>query len=122
MSGTVETGKSPMNGVKWLFAIVFLAAAVFGNYYYADVGLLYRVLGVIALIVVGLGVALTTIQGQSFLVLLKEANIERRKVVWPTRQETFRTTLIVVVAVLIVGVILWLIDSGLSWAIKTLIG
>jgi preprotein translocase subunit SecE len=42
--------------------------------------------------------------------------------VWPTPQETTQTTLIVVVVVLIVALLLWGIDSGLSWGVKGIIG
>ena len=48
--------------------------------------------------------------------------IEVRKVVWPTRQETIQTTLIVVVMVIIVAIILWLLDMFLGWSIGLLMG
>ena len=54
--------------------------------------------------------------------LAKEARVEIRKVVWPTRQETTQTTLIVVVMVIFVGLILWALDSTLSWSVSGLIG
>jgi preprotein translocase subunit SecE len=54
--------------------------------------------------------------------LAKEARIEIRKVVWPTRQETTQTTLIVVVMVILVGLILWAMDSTLSWSVSGIIG
>ena len=47
----------------------------------------------------------------------KEAKIELRKVVWPTRQETIQTTSIVMVMVAVTGFILWGIDSGMMWII-----
>jgi preprotein translocase subunit SecE len=43
-------------------------------------------------------------------------------VVWPTRQETTQTTLIVVVMVILVALVLWLIDSGLSYIVSLTIG
>ena len=47
---------------------------------------------------------------------------EVRKVVWPTRQETVQTTLMVVVAVIILGIFLWLIDMLLLNAVQILTG
>ena len=38
------------------------------------------------------------------------ARAEVRKVVWPTRQETMQTTLVVMVMVVVVGIFLWLLD------------
>jgi preprotein translocase subunit SecE len=45
-----------------------------------------------------------------------------RKVVWPTRQETLQTTLIVIVMVLIVGIVLWLFDLVLMGILRFLTG
>lgn len=122
MSGNTETTKSPLNALKWLIAIAVAGGAIVGNQMYAEVGLLYRILGVVALMLIALGVAATTTQGKAFLVLLKEANIERRKVVWPTRQETTQTTLIVIAVVIIVAIFLWGLDSLLSWGVSGVIG
>jgi len=122
MSGNTEATKSPLNAVKWILAITVAGAAVVGNQMYAEVGLLYRVLGVVALMLVALGIAATTSQGSAFLTLLKEANIERRKVVWPTRQETTQTTLIVIAVVIIMAILLWGLDSLLSWIVSGVIG
>jgi len=123
MSGNTEATKSPLNAVKWALAIAVAGAAIVGNQMYAqEVGLLYRVLGVVALMLVALGIAATTVQGKAFLALLKEANVERRKVIWPTRQETTQTTLIVVVVVVVVAILLWGLDSLLSWIVSGVIG
>jgi len=54
--------------------------------------------------------------------LLKEARIEIRKVVWPTRPETIQTTLIVVAVVLVMALILWGLDTFLGWIISQFIG
>ena len=122
MSGSTETTNTPLNALKWLLAVAFAGGAIVGNQMYAEVGLLYRILGVVVLMAVALGFAAVTTQGRAFLVLLKEANIERRKVVWPTRQETTQTTLIVVAVVVVVAILLWILDSGLSWIVSSVIG
>ena len=69
-----------------------------------------------------MGIAFTSSQGKNFWELLKGANIERRKVVWPTRQETTQTTMIVVVVVILMSLVLWGVDSLLSWLISLLLG
>ncbi len=66
--------------------------------------------------------ALQTAKGKSFLVLAKEARTEIRKVVWPTRQETTQTTLIVVAVVLVMALLLWGLDSLLGWAVSLIVG
>jgi preprotein translocase subunit SecE len=122
MSVNTETAKAPFNALKWLLAVSVAAAAIVGNQMYAEVGLLYRILGVVALMAVALGFASATTRGRAFIVLLKEANIERRKVVWPTRQETTQTTMIVVAVVIVVAILLWGLDSFLSWVVSSVIG
>jgi len=131
MSTESKASKSPLDIVKWLLAIAFFAAAVVGNYmapglyqeaYEAELPLLYQVLGVVLLMLLSAGIALTSSQGQAFLQLLKEANVERRKVVWPTRQETTQTTMIVVVVVFVMALILWGMDSLLGWLVSLIVG
>ena len=47
---------------------------------------------------------------------------EIRRVVWPSNQETTQTTLVVLVLVLIFALILWGLDSLLSWIVSSVIG
>lgn len=130
MSSETKTTNTPLDFVKWLLAGVVFAAAVVGNVYFDELAnlaemspsLIVQVLGVAALMVISGLLVLSTSRGQAFRVLLKEANVERRKVVWPTRQETLQTTVIVVAVVFFVGLILWGIDSVLGWITKLLIG
>ena len=107
---------------KLLLAIVILLGGIAGFYYYEAEGLLYRVLGLLAFVLVALGVVYTTNLGQSVVGFGREARAEVRKVVWPSRQETVQTTLMVIVAVIIIGIFLWLIDMMLVSAVQLLTG
>jgi preprotein translocase subunit SecE len=107
---------------KLVIAIAILLAGIGGFYYYADASLLYRVLGLVAIVIVAAGIAFTTSTGQAILSFGRESRAEVRKVVWPTRQETVQTTLMVVVAVIILGIFLWLIDMMLLNAVQMLTG
>lgn len=42
--------------------------------------------------------------------------------VWPTRQETTQTTLIVVAVVLVMALLLWGLDSLLGWLVSMIVG
>jgi preprotein translocase subunit SecE len=107
--------------VKWLVVAALVVVAVVGNQYYASEPILYRVLALLVLAVVAALVALQTSKGRSFFVLLKEARVEIRKVVWPTRQETTQTTLIVVAVVLVMALLLWGLDSLLGWLVSMVV-
>jgi len=52
---------------------------------------------------------------------LGQVKAELQKVTWPTRKETYGTTVVVIVLVLMVAVYLWVIDTGLSTLIRTLL-
>ena len=118
-----QVATSPaLDGFKWLVVLALGVAAVVGNAYYAEQSLLYRapVLAVVG--VLAAFIALTTARGLAFWSLVKEARTEIRKVVWPTRQETNQTTLLVVGVVLVVAVILWGLDTLIGWLMSLIIG
>jgi preprotein translocase subunit SecE len=107
---------------KLVIAIAVLLTGIGGFYYYVEASLLYRVLGLVAMVIVAAGIAFTTTTGHAILSFGRESRAEVRKVVWPTRQETVQTTLMVVVAVIILGIFLWLIDMLLLNAVQMLTG
>jgi preprotein translocase subunit SecE len=118
----VSENAGKLDPVKWVLALSVLAVGIYANAEYAALTLLYRVLAGVVVAGVAVAIILTTRQGQATWELAKEARVEIRKVVWPTRQETTQTTLIVVVMVIFVGLILWGMDSVLSWSVNGLIG
>ena len=120
MSAEADSGR--FDNVKWLLVMILVAAGVYGNSYFAAESLLYRVLGLLVLAVVAGFIALRTAQGVAFWELTKGSRTEIRKVVWPTRQETVQTTMIVVAFVIVVALILWGLDGLLSWLVALVIG
>ena len=108
--------------IKWLAVSALLIVAVLGNGQYPEVGLLYRVLGVLALALVATAIALTTQRGRKFNQYRKEAWTELRKVIWPTRTETTQTTLLVLAVVLLVALIMFLFDMLISFLIGLVVG
>ncbi|MBG0842871.1 preprotein translocase subunit SecE [Ectopseudomonas toyotomiensis] len=122
MNVKAEAKDSRFDLVKWLVVAALVAVGVVGNQYFSAEPVLYRVLGLVALGAVAAFVAFQTARGQAFAVLLKEARVEIRKVVWPTRQETMQTTLIVVAVVLVMALLLWGLDSLLGWLISLIVG
>jgi len=123
MNAKVETPGFKLDGLKWLVVAILVFGGAFANSYYADdVPLLYRVLAMLALGVVTAFVAVNTEKGHGFWELLKASQVEIRKVVWPSNQETSRTTLIVVFVVMVAAVILWGLDTGLGYLASLIIG
>ncbi|WP_104205233.1 preprotein translocase subunit SecE [Billgrantia saliphila] len=122
MKHNAEVQESRHDGLKWAVVVTLLVLAVVGNTYFADQAILYRVLGVVVLCAAAAALALTTARGRELAELAKNAKKEIQRVVWPTRPETVQTTAIVLVAVLVVGLMLWLIDTLLGWAMSGVIG
>jgi preprotein translocase subunit SecE len=116
-----EQGNSALDTVKMVVALLILTIGIAGYYYYADQGLLYRVLGLLVMAVIAIGVMLTTALGGRTMGFLRESRTELRLMVWPTRAETIQTTLAVFVMVLIMGIFLWLLDMLLGWAVQFVI-
>lgn len=119
---STSTETSKLDVLKWAVVIALVAVGVAGNAYYAEESLLYRILGLLVLAIMAGFVALQTAKGDALWKLLKEARTEIRKVVWPTKAETRQTTLIVIGVVILVGLLLWGLDSLLSWIVSGIIG
>jgi preprotein translocase subunit SecE len=122
MTPKAEAQGSRFDLLKWLVVVALVVVGVVGNQYYAASPILYRVLALLVIAAVAVFVGLQTAKGKSFFVLVKEARTEIRKVVWPTRQETTQTTLIVVAVVLVMALLLWGLDSLLGWLVSLIVG
>lgn len=107
---------------KLLFALLLLVAGSVAFYVYSEYSLLMRVLALLGVAGVAVFIALQSERGRNAWSFVSSARTEVRKVIWPTRAETMQTTLIVIIMVILVGVLLWIMDSFLLWAVKLLTG
>ena len=117
-----ETVNVKFDLVKMVVAALVVIAAVVGFYVFEDQSTPLRVAGLLAATGVAAWIGLQTEPGRRFWTFLQEAQLEVRKVVWPTRPETVQTTLLVIGVVIIAALILWGLDAVLGWAIRLLIG
>tara|TARA_B110000305_G_scaffold45630_1_gene48535 strand:+ start:221 stop:559 length:339 start_codon:yes stop_codon:yes gene_type:complete len=108
------------DNIKLIVAVIMMVIAITLFYTYSEYSTLLRVLGL--LLVAGLAVFLAsrTVVGGSMLGYISATQVEVRKVVWPTRQETLQTTMIVLLMVMLVALLLWAFDSLLGWAVRSL--
>jgi preprotein translocase subunit SecE len=121
MTTKTELQNSSLDTAKLTVAVLLLASGVIAFYWYEDQSTLYRVLGLVAITIVAVAIALTTAKGRSTVGFLQDSRTEVRKMVWPTRAETAQTTLVVFLVVIIVGIFLWLLDMLLSRLIQIII-
>jgi len=118
-----EASTQVLDVVKQVVSLILVVAGVTAFYYFSeDISLLYRVLALVVVVAASVGMMLTTGRGKGIWNFMLEAKQEVRKVVWPTREDTTRTTLMVFVMVFVVGLFLWLLDMFLFWGIRLLTG
>lgn len=108
--------------IKLIVALLIVVAGLVGFYVFSEESLLYRVIGLLVLILLAIGISMTTEIGKTSWKFLQDARTEVRKVVWPTRKETSQTTLLIMLSVIVVGIMLWGLDSLLLWAVEILTG
>ena len=108
--------------VKLAVATLIVVAGVAGYYVLADQASWVRWLSVIGSLVLAGVVMAFSRYGSEFRHFVELARIELRKIVWPTRQETLQTTLVVFLFVAVAGAFFWALDLVLAWATKFLTG
>ena len=116
-----EQSSSAIDTLKLMTAVLVLIAGVVGFYYFEEESQLLRVLGMLAVAVVAFFIVASSDPGRRGLGFVKEARVEVRKVVWPTRQETLQTTIAVLFMVILVAIMLWLFDMFLGWGVSKLL-
>jgi preprotein translocase subunit SecE len=124
MSSKAETGKPPIvNTLLLAIATVLLIAGVGGYYWFQDLAITpIRVVGLIVVAIIASLIAAQSDSGAAFFRFIKESDIERRKVVWPTHQETLQTSLMVIIVTILISLMLAGIDWVLGAAVRALVG
>jgi preprotein translocase subunit SecE len=112
-----EGANSAADIAKLTLAVLIVAGGVVGYYWYNDLAAWQRLLMLIGGFVLGGAVGYFTRSGHALRDFFSESIFELRKVVWPTRQETVQTTLVIMLVVVILSILLGLIDLFLNWAI-----
>lgn len=107
--------------LKFVLALLLVAAGVAGFYFLAEQAMVLRILAVLVGLAAGVAVARFTAPGQNFAELARESVVEVKKVVWPSRKETLQTTGIVFAFVLVMAIMLWITDKSLEWVLYDLV-
>jgi preprotein translocase subunit SecE len=114
--------KSSFDLVLWLGSLALIVFGVWANYHYSFVDIYLRSIAWIALVIVVLLFLFLTSQGKRAWTFFKESRGELYKVIWPTRQETLQTSLLVIGLVILLSLIIWGLDSVLFWLVGMLTG
>ncbi len=129
----IKTHVAPLDALKLLVAAALIVFGVGEFYYFGSHPLVwggetYQISAAVRLLVLlaALGVAVVAARltgiGTSSWRYLMSARAEVQRMVWPSRQQTIQTTIVVIVLVVILGVGLWLIDMASAALLGSITG
>ena len=113
---------SSLKNFLWFVSVTAGFTAVILFTYLEALGLLYRVLILVALLAVSLGVLSLTDFGKGAIKLISDSRTEIAKVVWPSRGETTQRTLVVIVMIVILALVFWGLDTLFSFLTSFILG
>src|SRR5277367_663861 len=109
-------GASAKDSALMTLSILVLFASIVAFYWYDELALPYRVAMVVAGVAAAAGLMRLTWYGREFWQFALAARVELRKVVWPDRDETIKTTYVVFIFAIVMGLFFW----GLDWVLTLL--
>ena len=115
----IEANKNDL--VKWILSSIIFLTGIFAFYYCDEFPLIYRVLGLLGLLLIDFLIVFNTEKVKALRIFTHDARVELKKVIWSTKAEVIQTTIIVFIVVIIMSVLLWLLDKLLGAGIKFLL-
>ena len=111
-----------LDRAKWILISLFIIGTLYLNYHYYSESAAFRMPAIIIMVMVCLSIAFSTKKGKLAWQFCKEAKLELHKVVWPTKQETVQSSIVVMIMVVIMSLVLWLFDTILFKIIAWITG
>jgi preprotein translocase subunit SecE len=115
-------GASAKDTALMTLSVAVLLAGIVAFYWYDEQALPLRIAMVVAGFVAGAGLAWFSWYGREFWQFAIASRIELRKVVWPEREETIKTTYVVFIFAIVMGIFFWGLDWVLTWLTRFLSG
>lgn len=117
-----ETG-SRFDTVLLIAAVALLIGGMVAYYSFtAELSKLPRLAILLGSIAASVAIVYRTAVGKTLWAYVQGSRVELRKVVWPTRQESLQTTLVIAVFVIIVALLMWGLDAALLFGVHKLTG
>jgi|GEM_PF-1074408 len=119
---TVNTFISKIDHIKWFIAFFIFFTTIFANVYYKlKYSLEIRFIFTIINLVIIYYIVLKTKKGKYIYSFIKSSIFEMQKVRWPSKEDAFQTTFVVIVLIALISLILWVVDSLFSYIVALLI-
>ena len=105
-----------------VLSVLLLLGGIWAFYWFDERALPLRIGMVVAGLAAGLALAWFSWYGREFWQLALASRIELRKVGWPERDETVKTTYVVFAFAIVMGLFFWGLDWVLTWLTRFLTG
>jgi preprotein translocase subunit SecE len=115
-------GASAKDTALMTLSILVLFVGIVAFYWFDEQALPIRVAMVIVGLAAAAGLMWFSWYGREFWQFALAARVELRKVVWPERDETVKTTYVVFGFAILMGLFFWVLDWGLTWLTRWLSG
>jgi preprotein translocase subunit SecE len=103
-------------------SIIAILGGIAAFYWFDERALPLRIGMVIVGLAAGAGLLWLSTYGREFVQFAQAARVELRKVVWPSRTETFQTTYVVIGFAIVMGLFFFVLDWILTWMTRFLGG
>ncbi|MDP8985013.1 MAG: preprotein translocase subunit SecE [Pseudomonadota bacterium] len=115
-------GASAKDTALITLSVLVLLVGIGAFYWFEDQALPIRIAMVVAGLAVGASLGWFSWYGREFWQFAQVSRIELRKVVWPSRDETVKTTYVVFIFAIVMGLFFWGLDWVLTWMTRLLTG
>jgi preprotein translocase subunit SecE len=115
-------GASTKDSLLMALSVLVLLTGIGAFYWYDDQSMVLRIAMVVGGLAVGAGLVWLSWYGREFWQFAQASRIELRKVVWPSRDETIKTTYVVFIFAIAMGLFFWGLDWVLTWLTRLLTG
>jgi preprotein translocase subunit SecE len=115
-------GASAKDSLLMTLSVLVLLIGIGAFYWYDDFPLVGRIAMVVGGLAVAAGLVWFSWYGREFWQFAQASRIELRKVVWPSRDETIKTTYVVFIFAIAMGLFFWGLDWVLTWLTRLLTG
>lgn len=113
----IQTVSSPADKVLVGVALLLVLVGVVGFSFWSDQPMVLRLALLLGGMAMGLAVAWFSEPGKRFIAFAHEGYEEAKRVTWPTRDETLKTTGVVFLFVGVMAVFLFLVDKAVEKAL-----
>lgn len=122
-SEVVDAGSARKDALLLIVAAALFAGGLFAFYYLdPQLATVLRLLILMAAFGAAMAIAYQTATGREVWSAISGARTELRKVIWPTKQESVQTTIMIAVVVVIMALLMWGLDSSLLYGVEKLTG